>query len=150
MRQEAQRHFRRWAFFVWWQCFAPRLCPRGEERKKKPRKLAKSDRFPLIEQELHKGTKVELVAMILAIAKEHAVVARKSEDRLTIEKPVDLLVAGVSPAIDRATDFDERLVYACNQADERRQLSTRMQRRRIDDPRYQPVPEAGNSCCQGR
>ena len=76
----------------------------------KPRKLAKSDRFPLIEKELHKRTKAELVAMILAIAKEHAVVARKLEDRLTIEKPVDLLVADVSSAIDRATDFDERMM----------------------------------------
>lgn len=77
---------------------------------KKPRKLAKSDLFPLIEKELHKRTKAELVAMILAIAKEHAVVARELEDRLTIEKPVDLLVADVSSAIDRATDFDERMM----------------------------------------
>jgi len=77
---------------------------------KKPRKLAKSDRFPPIEKELHKRTKAELVAMILAIAKEHAVVARELEDRLTIEKPVDLLVADVSSAIDRATDFDERMM----------------------------------------
>ena len=53
---------------------------------KKPRKLAKSDRFPLIEKELHKRTKAELVAMILAIAKEHAVVARELEDRLTDRK----------------------------------------------------------------
>lgn len=77
---------------------------------KKPRKLAKSDRFPLIEKELHKRTKAELVAMILAIAREHAVVARELEDWLTIEKPVDLLVADVSSAIDRATDFDERMM----------------------------------------
>ena len=46
--------------------------------------------------------------MILAIAKEHAVVARELEDRLNIEKPVDMLVADISSAIDRATDFDER------------------------------------------
>ena len=77
---------------------------------KKPRKPAKSDRFPLIEKELHKRTKAELVAMILAIAKEHAVVSRELEDQLTIEKPVDLLVADVSSAIDRATDFDERMM----------------------------------------
>lgn len=48
--------------------------------------------------------------MILAIAKEHAVVARELEDRLTIEKPVDLLVADVPSAVDRATDFDERVM----------------------------------------
>jgi hypothetical protein len=77
---------------------------------KKPRKLAKIDRFPLVEKELHKWTKAELVAMILAIAKEHAIVARELEDRLTIEKPADLLVADVSSAIDRATDFDERMM----------------------------------------
>jgi hypothetical protein len=77
---------------------------------KQPRQPAKSGRFPLIEKELHKRTKAELVAMILAIAKEHAVVARELEDRLTIEKPVDLLVADTSSAIDRATDFDERMM----------------------------------------
>jgi hypothetical protein len=76
---------------------------------KQPRKLAKSDRFPQIEKALHKRTKAELVAMILAIAKEHDAVGRELEDRLTIERPVDLLVADVSSAIDRATDFDERL-----------------------------------------
>jgi hypothetical protein len=77
---------------------------------KKARKLAKIDRFPLIEKELYKRTKAELVAMILAIAKEHAVVAGELEDRLTIEKPMDLLVADVSSAIDRATYFDKHLM----------------------------------------
>jgi hypothetical protein len=77
---------------------------------KRPRKRARSGRFPLIEMQLQKRTKAELVAMILVIAKEHAVVARELEDRLTIEKPVDLLVADVSSAIDRATDFDERMM----------------------------------------
>lgn len=48
--------------------------------------------------------------MILEIAKEHDVVARELEDRLTIEKPVDLLVADVSSAIDRATAFDARMM----------------------------------------
>lgn len=77
---------------------------------KKLRNSAKSDRFSLIEKELRQRTKAKLVAMILAMAKEHAVVARELEDRLTIEKPVDLLVADVSSAIDRATDFDERMM----------------------------------------
>jgi hypothetical protein len=77
---------------------------------KKPRKLAKSDRFPLIDRELRKRTKADLIAMILEIAREHAVVARELEDRLNVEKPVDLLVADVSSAIDRATDFDERMM----------------------------------------
>lgn len=77
---------------------------------KKPRKLAKSDRFPLIETELHKRTKSELVAMIVTIARSHAAVARDLENQLTIEKPLDQLVADVSSAIDRATDFDKRLI----------------------------------------
>lgn len=81
-----------------------------KKRTKKPRKLAKGDRFPLIEQELQKRTKVELVAMIVAIAKDHAVVAREMEDQLAIEKPVELLVADVSTAIDHATDFDKRIM----------------------------------------
>lgn len=75
-----------------------------------PRKLAKRNRIPLIEKELHKRTKAELVAMILVIAKEHAVVARELECRLNVEKPVGLLVADVSSAIDHATDFDKRMM----------------------------------------
>ena len=77
---------------------------------KKPRKLSKTDRFPLIEKELRKETKADLIEMILMIAKDHAVVARKLEGRLDVEKPVDLLVADVSSSIDRATDFDERMM----------------------------------------
>jgi hypothetical protein len=76
---------------------------------KKHPKRAKTDRFRLIEKELSKRTKAELVAMVLAISKEHAVIARELEDKLTIEKRVDLLVADVSCAIDCATDFDERM-----------------------------------------
>ncbi len=80
------------------------------KRTRNSRKLANSGRFPAIEKELHKRTKAELVAMILTIAKEHSVVARELEDRLSIKKPVKLLVADVSSAIDRATDFDERML----------------------------------------
>ena len=77
---------------------------------KKPRKLELPERFPPIDSELRKRTKVDLIAMILVIAKKHAVVARELEVRLNIKKPVDLLVADVSSAIDRATEFDERLM----------------------------------------
>jgi hypothetical protein len=80
-----------------------------KKRAKTPRKLAKSDRLPLIDGELRKRSKADLIALILVIAKEHAIVARELEDRLNIEKPVDLLVADVSSAIDRATDFDQRM-----------------------------------------
>lgn len=44
------------------------------------------------------------------IAKDHPVVARELESRLDVEKPLDLLVVDVSSAIDRATDFDERMI----------------------------------------
>ena len=77
---------------------------------KKPRKLVTSDRFPLIDGELRKRTKADLIAMILAIAKEHAVVAQELEDWLHIEKPMELLVADLSSAIERATDFDRRMI----------------------------------------
>lgn len=77
---------------------------------KKARKLTKTDRFQLIEKELYKRTQEELVALVLAVAKEHASVVRELEDRLPIDKPVDLLIADVSSAIDRATDFDERMM----------------------------------------
>jgi hypothetical protein len=75
---------------------------------KKPRKLAKTDRFPLIEKALRKRTKAELIQTILTIARDHAVVAHELESQLDVEKPLDLLIADVSSAIDRATDFDER------------------------------------------
>jgi hypothetical protein len=47
---------------------------------------------------------------LLARSIHATVVARELEDRLTIEKPVDLLVADVSSATARATDFDEHLM----------------------------------------
>jgi hypothetical protein len=77
---------------------------------KKTRNRATSDRFLLIDRELRKRTKADLIAMILVIAKEHVVVARELEDQLDIEKPVDLLIADVSSAIDRATHVDERMM----------------------------------------
>jgi hypothetical protein len=75
---------------------------------KKPRKRGKSNRFPLIQEALRKRTKTELIEIVMKVAKMHATVARELEGQLRIEKPVDLLVADVSSAIDRATYFDER------------------------------------------
>jgi hypothetical protein len=75
---------------------------------KKPRNFAKTDQFPLIEEALRKRTKADLIGIVMMMAKEHGTVARGLETRLAVEKPVDLLVADVSSAIDRATDFDER------------------------------------------
>ena len=47
--------------------------------------------------------------------RSHAAVARELKDQLGIEKPVDLIVADVSSAIDLATDCDEREInYNCD------------------------------------
>lgn len=77
---------------------------------KKARKSVKPDRFSLIEKELHKRTKAELVAMILMIARKQSDVMRDLENQLNIDKPVDLLVNDVACAISVATDFDERMM----------------------------------------
>lgn len=80
-----------------------------KKRTKRPRKNTKTDRIPLIEKALRKRTKADLVETILMIAGDHPVVARDLESQLGVEKPLDLLVADVSSAIDRATDIDERM-----------------------------------------
>jgi hypothetical protein len=56
---------------------------------KKPQKLAKSDRFPLIEKALRKRTKTDLIQLLLTIARDHAIVARELEAQLDVEKPLD-------------------------------------------------------------
>ena len=76
---------------------------------KKPRKVSKVDRFPLIEKALRKRTKADITSLVITLAKKHAAMARDLETVLAIEKPVSLLVADVSSAIDRATDFDEHM-----------------------------------------
>lgn len=92
---------------------------------RKPQDPTKSDRFSLIEKALGKLTKEELVITILMLAKEDAAIARELEVKLNVKLPVDLLIAEVSSAINRATAFDERLsdtnfavdwrAYACVQ-----------------------------------
>ncbi len=52
-----------------------------KKRTRQPRKLATRNRFPPIEKELHKRTRADLVALIVAIAREHAAVARELEER---------------------------------------------------------------------
>jgi hypothetical protein len=75
-----------------------------------PRKITQPDRFPLIEKELHKRVKADLVAIIMTIAREHPGVARELIDQLNVKVPVELLVVDLASAIDRATDFDERFI----------------------------------------
>ena len=74
-----------------------------KKRATRPRKLAIPDRSPLIDKALRQQTKADLIALILRMADEHAVIARELEDQLNIEKPVSQLVPDVSAAIDRAT-----------------------------------------------
>lgn len=81
-----------------------------KKRTQRPRKLAMPDRFPLIEKALRRQTKADLIALILRMAEEHAVIAQELEDGLDIEKPVGLLLSDVSAAIERATDFDRRMI----------------------------------------
>jgi len=77
---------------------------------RKPRKGSNADRFPLIEKALRKRTKADITCLVMTLAKNHVAMARDLETELVIEKPVALLVVDVSSAIDRATDFDERMI----------------------------------------
>ncbi len=80
------------------------------KQKKVPKKEEKVDRFALIEASLKKKTKSDLVGLLLATAKFSDDTCRELEIWLNIDKPVDLLVADVSSAIDRATTVDERML----------------------------------------
>ena len=77
---------------------------------KKVPKKASVDRFALIESALGKLTKADLFELLMATAREHDEACRNLESKLSIDKPVDLLLTDISSAIDRATDFDERMV----------------------------------------
>lgn len=66
-----------------------------------------NERLKLIEGVLRKQTKAELIALLLAIGKKDLAVLRELETRLQVERPLDLLVAELSVAIGRATDFEE-------------------------------------------
>lgn len=77
--------------------------------KKVPKKKVNVDRFALIEVALRKKTKPDLIALLTRMARQHDEACRELEAKLSIDKPVDLLLADVAAAIDRATDFDERM-----------------------------------------
>ena len=81
-----------------------------KKQTQRPLKPAIPDGFPLIEKALRQRTKADLIAMILRMAEEQAVIGRELEDHLNIEKPVGQLVPDVSAAIERATDFDRRMM----------------------------------------
>lgn len=104
---------------------------------KNPAQITNIDRFPAIENELilcagkietsiirsvrskhlisprvryNKLSKADLVAMLMAIARDNSAIAREMEYHLNVKKLDELLIANLSCAIDRATDFDERML----------------------------------------
>ncbi len=81
-----------------------------QKRKKMPPKKSEVDRFALIETALRKLKKDELIEQFVMLAKHHDDVHRELESTLKIEKPVGLLLSDTSDAIERATNFDERML----------------------------------------
>jgi hypothetical protein len=79
-------------------------------KRKSPSRSRSVDPVTLIEAALKKQTKSELLALLLEACREHDQLRREVEASLSIEKPVDSLVADLKAAISRATDFDERMV----------------------------------------
>ena len=80
------------------------------KRKAMPPKRATADRFPLIETALKKRTKVDLIAIVMRLAKKHDEMSRALEAELDVQKPADLLSEDVASAICRATNFDENML----------------------------------------
>lgn len=80
-------------------------------RHAKPSKeLPKADVSPsgLIRSALGKCTKADLIDFLVEFSNEHIKVRRELEIRLSVEKPVPLLVNDIELAIALATAFDER------------------------------------------
>ena len=74
------------------------------------KKVAKTKLSPseLIRSALGKCKKAELVDYLVEFSTQHLEVQRELETRLSVEKPVSLLVYDIETAIALATDFDER------------------------------------------
>ena len=74
------------------------------------KKVAKAKVSPseLIRSALGKCKKAELVDFLVEFSTQHLEVQRELETRLSVEKPVSLLVNDIETAIALATDFDER------------------------------------------
>jgi len=74
------------------------------------KKVAKAKVSPseLIRSALGKCKKAELVDFLVEFSTQHLEIQRELETRLSVEKPVSLLVNDIETAIALATDFDER------------------------------------------
>ena len=62
----------------------------------------------LIRSALSKCKKSDLIELLVEFSNEHLEVRRELESRLSVVKPVTLIVGDVESAIALATDFDER------------------------------------------
>lgn len=79
-------------------------------RAKPTKKIRKIEPSPseLIRSALRKCKKADLIDFLVEFSNEHLEVQRELETRLSVEKPVSLVVNDVESAIALATDFDER------------------------------------------
>lgn len=73
--------------------------------KKSPRKVNPTD---LVRAGLGKLKKSDLVELLTSYASNDIEIRRDLEDKLAIEKPVELIISDIDSAIATATDFDDR------------------------------------------
>ena len=79
---------------------------RATRKSKVPK--AKVSPSELIRFELGKCKKADLIDFLVEFSNEHLEVQRELETRLSVEKPISLVVDDIESAIALATDFDER------------------------------------------
>ncbi len=79
---------------------------RATPKKKVPK--AKVSPSELIRAALGKCKKADLIDFLVEFSTQHLEVQRELETRLSVEKPVSLVVNDIETAIALATDFDER------------------------------------------
>jgi hypothetical protein len=81
-----------------------------KRRAKPAKKVRKVEPSPsdLIRSALSKCKKADLIDYLVEFSNQHLEVRRELETRLSVEKPVSLVVNDIESAIVLATDFDER------------------------------------------
>jgi hypothetical protein len=77
--------------------------------KRLPKKVFKTtDASPRLREALAKRSKDDLIAILVALAKEDRHILRRLDEQFELEVPLEELVAATRRAIADATDFDER------------------------------------------
>jgi hypothetical protein len=77
--------------------------------KRLPKKVFKTtDASPRLREALAKRSKDDLIAILVALAKEDRHILRRLDEQFELEAPLEELVAATRRAIADATDFDER------------------------------------------